>query len=174
MVVIEHLQIRITLDRWRSNAPESCLPPVRTNTLLTPRNKPYFHQPLSTSATNFHFTELEGKFASTIKTDGNKHKFEVYSLLGCHYPLIQFHFPEQNPELQSVKTQNSQAQSLMCKCETRHLGGSENIGVWKYAVHGQKKWRSLSSSMCNTVSFDILNMDTSNSSQMFVTINQTT
>jgi hypothetical protein len=86
---------------------------------------------------------------------------------------MQHHFPEQNPQVPSVKTQNSQVQILMSKYEARHPGGSENIGVWKYAVHGQKKWL-LSSSMCNNLSFDILNMDTPISSQMFTTINQTT
>jgi len=52
---------------------------------------------------------------------------------------MQGHFPEENPEVQSVKTQNPQAQILMCKYEARHAGGTENIGVWKYATHGQKK-----------------------------------
>jgi len=33
--VINHLLINVTLDRWRTNAPESCLPSIRTNTLLT-------------------------------------------------------------------------------------------------------------------------------------------
>jgi len=45
--------------------------------------------------------------------EANKHKFEDYILLGCHYPLMQCHFPEQNPQVQSVKTQNPQAQILV-------------------------------------------------------------
>jgi len=52
---------------------------------------------------------------------------------------MQGHFLEENPKIQSVKTQRSQAQILMCKYEARHAGVNENIGVWKYAVHGQKK-----------------------------------
>jgi hypothetical protein len=49
------------------------------------------------------------------------------------------HFQEENPEV-SVKTQNSQAQILVCKYEARCSGGYENFGVWKYAVHEKTKW----------------------------------